>query len=65
MQTLNDFQKIMGGSDSNWLQPTIRLTTQELSNLFQDLDLNSPKRSTAKAERVNSGRTETSRCICG
>lgn len=34
MKTLIDFQKIMG--DSNWLYPTIRLTTQEL-DVFQTL----------------------------
>jgi hypothetical protein len=53
LQILNDFQKLMG--DIDWLWPTIGLTTQELSNLFQtfqgDLDLNSPRCLTAEAER--------------
>ena len=38
-----------------WLQPTIGLTTQELSNLFQTLqgdeDLNSPRKLLTKADR--------------
>ena len=41
--------------DSNWLWLTIALTTQKLSNLFQtlqgDKDLNSPRKSSAEAER--------------
>jgi hypothetical protein len=35
IRTLNDFQKLL--EDINWLRPIIRLTTQELSNLFQTL----------------------------
>jgi hypothetical protein len=44
MQNLNDFQNLMG--DINWLWPTIGLTNQDLSYLFQMLqrnfDLNMP-----------------------
>ena len=67
MQTLNDFQKLT--EDFNWLQPTIGLITCELHNLLKplegDSDLNSLKWLTTEAERVNCGRKETERCICG
>lgn len=53
LHTLNDFQKLLG--DINWLNSTVELTTQELSNLFQTLqsikDLNSPRKLSAEAER--------------
>lgn len=53
LRTLHDFQKLLG--DINWLQSTIGLTSQELSNLFQtlqsDKDLNSPRKLSAEAER--------------
>ena len=32
-RSLNDFQKLLG--NINWLGPIIRLTTQEINNLFQ------------------------------
>lgn len=35
LQTLNDFQKLVG--DINWLKSTIRLNIHELNNLFQTL----------------------------
>ena len=41
--------------DNNWIQSTIGLTTQELSNLFQtlqgDSDLDSPRQLTKEAEK--------------
>ena len=44
LQTLNDFQKLLG--DINWLQPTLEIPTYALQNLFKLLegssDLNSP-----------------------
>lgn len=53
MQILNDFQKLMG--DIDWLWPTIGLTTQELSNLFQTFQgesiLKSPRCLTFEAEK--------------
>ena len=53
LQTLNDFQKLMG--NINWLRPTIGLSTYELSNLFQtlqgDSNLNSPRCLTVEAEK--------------
>lgn len=52
MHTLNDFQKLLG--DINWLQPTIVLSVQELTNLFQilqgDSNLNSSRQLTAAAK---------------
>lgn len=58
--------------DINWLRPTIRLTTQGLSNLFQTLEpnsgLNSPKRRKLSAEaktELTPGRKEITGCICG
>lgn len=39
LQTLKDFQILLG--NSNWIWPTIWLTTPELSNLFQILHGNS------------------------
>lgn len=50
---LNDFQKLLG--HINWLQRTIGLPTQELSNLFQilqgDSDLNCSRHLTVEAEK--------------
>lgn len=47
---------------------TYHWVTQALSNLFQmlqgDLDLKYLRWLTANAKRVNSGGTETARCIC-
>ena len=55
LRTLNDFQKLL--EDINWLRPIIRLTTQELSNLFQtlqgDKDLNNPRKLLAERVREN------------
>ena len=52
MHTLNDFQKLLG--DINWLQPTIVLSVQELTNLFQilqgDSNLKSSRQLTAAAK---------------
>jgi hypothetical protein len=52
LQTLNDFQKLMG--DINLLRSTTGLSVYKLSNLFQtvqgDLNLNSPRCLTAEAE---------------
>ena len=52
LNTLNDFQKLWGDI---WLQLTIGLTIEELSNLFQILqshkELNSPRRLSAEAEK--------------
>lgn len=52
LRTLNDFQKLLG--DVDWLRPTVGLTAQEPSDLFQalqgDKDLNSPRKSSAEAE---------------
>ena len=66
-RTLNDFQKLLG--DINWLWPTIGLTTQELSNLFQTLqsikDLNSPRKLSAEARKgIGSGRKEVTGYLC-
>lgn len=53
LHTRNDFQKLLG--DINWMCPTIGLSTQELSNLFQflqdDPNLNSPRQLTAETGR--------------
>lgn len=61
MQTLNDFQKLIGVV--NWLRPTVGLNIYELANMFQifqgDCNLNSPRFLTAKAERVHFCRTKT------
>jgi hypothetical protein len=35
LKTLNDFQKLLG--DINWQQPALKLTTSELSPLFNIL----------------------------
>ena len=44
LNTLNDFQKLLG--DINWLQPYLRITTNQLTHLFKTLkgdpDLTSP-----------------------
>ena len=44
LQTLNDFQKLLG--NINWLWPTLKIPTYALQNLFELLkvssDLNSP-----------------------
>lgn len=59
LQTLNDFQKLLG--DINWLQPTTG-SAQKLSYLFQtlqsDKDVKSPIISRGW-ERIGSGRDET------
>jgi hypothetical protein len=39
LKTLNDFQKLLG--DINWLCPALKLTTTELSPLFNILKENS------------------------
>lgn len=53
--------------DNNWLRPTIGLTTQELTNLFQtlqgDLNLYSSRKLSSEAKR--SGRKEIKGCTCG
>lgn len=53
LHTLNDFQKLLG--DINWLQPTLVLPIQELTNLFQilqgDSNLNSSRQLTAAAKK--------------
>ena len=53
MQTLNDFQKLMG--DINWLRSTTGLTTYKLNGLFQTFqwysNLNSPRCLTAEVEK--------------
>lgn len=47
-KTLNDFQKLLG--DINWIRPSLKLTTQDLSPLFQilqgDSDPSSPRNMT-------------------
>uniref|UniRef100_K7FUX2 ribonuclease H n=1 Tax=Pelodiscus sinensis TaxID=13735 RepID=K7FUX2_PELSI len=52
--TLNDLQKLLG--TINWIQPTLGVTTEELSPLFQLLrgnsDLSSPRALTPKAVAV-------------
>lgn len=51
LQTLNNFQKLMG--DIKWLWSTIGLSTCDLSNLFQvsqgDSNVSSPRCLTAEA----------------
>lgn len=37
LQILNDFQKLL--VDTNWIEPTITLTIQALSNLFQTYEV--------------------------
>ena len=53
LQTLNDFQKLLG--DSNWLRPTLGIPTYALQSLFKLLegssDLNSPRQLTPEAKK--------------
>jgi hypothetical protein len=52
--TLNDFQKLL--DDINWIQPILRLTTEDLKPLFnilrRDSDPSSPKMLTPAAKTV-------------
>ena len=52
MQTLNDFQKLLG--DINWLCPTFGIPTYQLHNLFSllqgDSSLTSPRSLIKEAE---------------
>ena len=54
LQTLNDFQKVLG--DINWLRSYLSITTGQLMPLFQilegDTDLNSPRQLTPTAEET-------------
>ena len=52
LQTLNDFQKLLG--DINWPRPTLGIPTYQLHNLFSllhgDSSLTSPRNLTKEAE---------------
>lgn len=54
LSTLNDFQKLLG--DINWMRPYLKLTTHDLSPLFQTLEGNpdpsSPRQLTPQAKEA-------------
>lgn len=50
LHTLNDFQKLL--VDINWLEPTIVLSVQELTNLFQILQGDSRQLTAAAKEEL-------------
>ena len=67
LQTLNDFQKLLG--NINWLWPTLKIPTYALQNLFKLLkvssDLNSPWQLTPKAKKkIIIDKTKNSTNIC-